>query len=52
MDIIISANEKILSLTQDNRLLENMTEKEYADWLNKMIKVGTDNETEIQKVPI
>ncbi len=52
MEIIISANEKILAITQGNKLSRTMTEEEYIEWLNKLIKVGTENEKEIQKVPI
>lgn len=52
MEIIISANEKILAITQDNKLSRNMTKEEYTEWLNKMIKVGIEDEEEVQKVPI
>lgn len=52
MEIIISANEKILAITQDNRLSQNMSEEEYIEWLNKLIKVGIEDEKEVQKVPI
>lgn len=52
MEIIISANEKILAITQDYRLSQNMSEEEYAEWLNKLIKVGIEDEKEVQKVPI
>ncbi len=52
MEIIISANEKILAITRDNRLSQNMSEEEYTEWLNKLINVGIEDEKEIQKVPI
>lgn len=52
MDIIISANEKILDITQCNRLSENMTEEEYMEWLNKLTKAGTADATEVQEIPI
>lgn len=52
MEIIISANEKLLAITQDNRLSQNMSEEEYIEWLNKLIKVGIEDEKEVQKVPI
>lgn len=52
MEIIISANEKILNITQENRLSKNMTEKEYIEWLNKMTKVEIEDEKEIQEIPI
>ena len=52
MEIIISANEKILAIIQKNKLSENMTEREYMEWLNRLIKVETENEKEVQEIPI
>lgn len=47
MEIIISANEKILAITQDNKLSRNMSEKEYTEWLNKLIKMGIEDEKKV-----
>lgn len=52
MEIIISANEKILTITQENRLTRDMSEEEYIEWLNKMTKVGIEGEKEVQEIPI
>lgn len=52
MEIIISANEKILAITQDNRLSHNMSEEEYTEWLNRLTRVGIEDEKEVQKIPI
>lgn len=47
MEIIISANEKILALTGENKLASDMTEKEFEEWLYKIAKVGNKDETEV-----
>ena len=49
MDIIISANEKILSMTQDESqsLSRSMTEEDYNNWLERMVKVKTDEENSV-----
>jgi len=49
MDILISANEMILAMTQvpETRLVENMTEEEYTEWLDKMVKVGVEDGKEV-----
>lgn len=54
MDIIISANEKIMSLTQNKNLnlSESMTEEEYKRWLENIVKVGMDDETNVQGIPV
>ena len=54
MEIIISANEKILTMTQarENRLSRDITEEEYIEWLNKMSKVGIEDEKEAQEISI
>lgn len=52
MDIIISANEKILTLIHDNKLSKNMTREEYTMYINKIVNMVAEDEEEIQKVPI
>lgn len=49
MDIIISANEKILSMTQDesHALIYSMTKEDYNNWLERIVKVKTDEENSI-----
>lgn len=54
MDIIISANEKILSLTQKKcmNLSGSMNEEEYRRWLENIVKVGMDDEANVQGIPV
>lgn len=54
MDIIISANEKILSLTQNKsmNLSESMNEEEYRHWIENIAKVGMDDEAKIQEISV
>lgn len=52
MEIIISANEKILSMTTDNSLYKDMTEQQFAEWLNEIVKVGIEDEPEVQKITV
>ena len=52
MEIIISANEKILSMTRDNNLNKDMTEQQFTEWLNEIVKVGIADEPEVQKIPV
>lgn len=54
MDIIISANDKVLAITQNSHLnlFEKMSEDEYITWMEKLMKVGIDDETNLQGVEI
>ena len=52
MEIIISANEKILSMTNDNSLNKDMTEQDFMEWLDEITKVGMTDESEIQEIPV
>lgn len=52
MEIIISANEKILSMTKDNNLNKDMTEEQFTEWLNEIVKVGVSDEPKVQEVPV
>lgn len=52
MEIIISANERILSMTKDNNLREDMTEQQFMEWLDEIAKVGMTDEPEIQEIPV
>ena len=54
MNVIISANEKILAITQnkDLNLTERMSEEEYINWIKNMVKVGTNDGTNFQGVEI
>lgn len=50
MEIIISANEKILAMTQNEkmRLWENMSEQEYKEWIYRITGEEADSRNEIQ----
>lgn len=52
MEIIISANEKILSMTNDNSLNRDMTEQQFMEWLDEITKVGTADESQVQEIPV
>ena len=52
MEIIICANEKILSMTKDNNLSKDMTEQRFMEWLDELAKVGMTDESEIQEIPV
>lgn len=52
MEIIISANEKILSMTNDNNLSKDMTEQCFMEWLDEMARVRVIDESEIQEIPV
>lgn len=54
MDIIISANEKILCLTQNKcmNLKKSMNEEEYRRWIENIVKVGRDGKENVQKIPV
>ena len=47
MEIIISANERILRITQDdnNTLIGSMTKEEFINWLNKVLEIESENES-------
>lgn len=47
MEIIISANEKILSMVKDKNFTKDMTEQQFVEWLNEIAKVGIENESEV-----
>ncbi len=51
MEIIISANEKILAMTQNEkkRLFKNMNEQEYMKWIHEMTEEVVNGEDGIQK---
>lgn len=53
MDIIISANEKILAMARaSNELTENMSEQEYLRWLWDKTENETGDKNEIQKITV
>ncbi|MCI8796542.1 MAG: hypothetical protein HFG89_06775 [Dorea sp.] len=52
MEIIISANEKILSMAKDNNLTRDMTEQQFTEWLNEIAKVRMVDESEVQEIPV
>jgi hypothetical protein len=52
MEIIISANEKIVSMTKKNNLSKDMTEQQFMEWLDEIIKVGMADEPEIQEISV
>ena len=52
MEIIISANERILSMTKDYNLNKDMTEEQFTEWLNKIVKVGMVDEPKVQEISV
>lgn len=54
MDIIISANDKVLAITQmpGLNLSKRMSEDEYIKWMERLMKVGMDNGTNFEDVEI
>lgn len=52
MEIIISANEKILSMATEHNLSKDMTEQQFMEWLDEITKVGMIDETKIQEIPV
>ena len=52
MEIIISANERILSMTKDNNLSKDMTEQQFTEWLNEIVKVDMADEPKVQEIPV
>ena len=54
MDVIISANDRVLAIIQnpDLNLSERMSEGEYIAWMEKLMKVGVDDGKDVQAVEI
>lgn len=49
MEIIISANEKILNMTQNLNIMlgENMSKQEYSNWCDEIVLIGEEDEKTI-----